>query len=161
MTAQIEKWIAGSGVGLSWTDCFGSETDSIVSGNAIRSSVSITNGTGLDMFADVSFSLASINPAAGSYLGLYLYPLIHDGAKYGDDRFNASAAGPPSANYLVGVAQLVAASQIQYGEFNLPGRRSPILIPPGTFKFVLYNGASVTLGTSNTFKYRTFNRQVV
>lgn len=151
-----EKWIAGSGQGLTWGDAFSTATlNSIASGNAILSDVAIVNGTPLDMFADISIALASAAFVAPNYIGVYLYPLNKDGSTYGDGRFGSAAAGPPGANYFIGTIALVAATQAQEG--TLLG----ILIPPGTFKFVLYNQGGVALASSgNTCQYRTYNRQV-
>ena len=53
-----EKWIAGAGQGLTWGDAFSTATlNSIANGNAILSDIAITNGTALDIFADVSIAL--------------------------------------------------------------------------------------------------------
>ena len=151
-----EKWIAGSGAGLTWADAFSTATlNSIASGNAILSDVAIANGTPLDMFCDISVALASAPFASPNYLGLYLYPLNKDGASYGDGRFGTSAAGPPPSNYYCGSIGLVAATQAQTGALT------GIIIPPGTFKFVLYNQGGAALAASgNTCQYRTYNRQV-
>lgn len=152
-----EKWIAGSGQGLTFGDAFSTATlNSIASGNAILSDVSITNGTALDMFADVSIALASLAVVAPNFIGVYLYPLNKDGTTYGDGRFGAAAAGPPPGNYYVGQIGLVAATQAQEGSTY-----TPIRLPPGTFKFVLFNQAGVAFAASgNTCQYRTYNRSV-
>jgi len=151
-----EKWVAGSGVGLTWTDAFATATlNSIASGNAILSGVSVTNGTALDIFADISIALASAAFVAPNYIGIYLYPLNKDGSTYGDGRFASSAAGPPPANYGVGNIGIVAATQAQVGSL------SRIILPPGTFSFVLYNGGGVAFAASgNTCQYRSYNRAV-
>jgi hypothetical protein len=151
-----EKWIAGSGQGLTWGNAFtGSTLNSIASGNAILSDIVISNGTPLDIFADVSINLASAAFVSPNYIGIYLYPL-NDASVYGDGRFGSSAAGPPPNNYSVGTIGLVAATQAQTGVL------SRIVLPPGTFKFVLYNNGGVALASSaNTCLYRTYNRSVV
>ena len=151
-----EKWIAGSGQGLTWGDAFATATlNSIASGNAILSGVSITNGTALDIFADVSIALASAAFVAPNFIGIYLYPLNKDASTYGDSRFGSSAAGPPPGNYWVGNIGIVAATQAQTGSL------SRIILPPGTFSFVFYNGGGVALASSgNTCQYRTYNRSV-
>lgn len=151
-----EKWIAGSGAGLTWADAItGSVLNSIANGNAILSDVAIANGTPLDVFADVSIALASAAFAAPNYLGIYLYPLNKDGSTYGDGRFGSSATGQPTANYWVGNIGLIAATQAQTGSL------SRIILPPGTFKFVIYNSGGVALASSgNTCQYRTYNRSV-
>lgn len=152
-----EKWIAGSGVGLTWTTAITSSVlNSIASGNAILSDTQIDNSSALDIFADVEVVLASAAFVAPNFIGVYLYPLNSDAATYGDGRFGTSAAGPPPSTYFVGNIGLVAATQAQQGVLR------GVILPPGKGKFVLYNQGGVALASSaNTCKYRTYNRQVV
>lgn len=155
----VEKWIAGSGVGLTWTAAFTASTlNSIVNGNAIISDLQIDNSSALDIFADVSIALGSLTSGAGApYIGIYLVPLNADGSTYGDGRFAASAAGPPASQYFVGAIPLIP-SVTQAQEGTLRG----IVLPPGAFKLIAYNQAGATLAGSagNTCKYRTYNRAV-
>jgi hypothetical protein len=153
----IEKWVAGSGVGLTYTDAFSTATlNSIASGNAILSDLQIDNSTALDIFCDVSIALGSAIFVAPNYIGIYLYPLNKDATTYGDGKFAASAAGPPASTYFVGSIAIVAATQAQEG--TLRG----IVMPPGKFKFVLFNQGGVAFAASgNTCQYRTYNRSVV
>ncbi len=86
--ANPRRWIAGAGQGLTWGSAFGSEINSIVSGNAIRSSISIANGVALDQYMDVSLALGSITTTAGApYIGVYLCPLNQDGSTYCGGQF--------------------------------------------------------------------------
>jgi hypothetical protein len=151
-----EKWIAGSGQGLTYGNAFtGSTLNSIASGNAILSDLQIDNSTALDIFADVSIQLASAAFLAPNYIGVYLYPLNQDNTTYGDGRFGSSAAGPPASTYYVGSIVIVAATQAQNG--TLRG----IVLPPAKFKFVLHNQGGVALASSaNVCLYRTYNRAV-
>lgn len=151
-----EKWVAGSGAGLTWASAFtGTTLNSIANGNAILSDLQIDNSTALDVFADVSIALASAVFTANPFVGIYLYPLNKDGSTYGDGRFGTSAAGPPGVSYYVGRIPLVAATSAQEGTL----RR--IVLPPGAFKFVLHNQGGVALASSgNTCSYRTYNRAV-
>lgn len=152
-----EKWVAS----VAWASAFSTEVNSIVTGNAILSATQIDNSSNLDMFMDVAFSLGSITPTGTPYLGLYLYPLNQDGSTYGDGRFASSAAGPPPQNYYCGFAGVPAVVGVVTGMFDLPGRRGPLIIPPGAFKLVLFNSLGVTLASSaNTIKYRTYNRVI-
>jgi hypothetical protein len=151
-----EKWVAGSGQGLTFGAAFGSELNSLASGNAVLSSVSIANGTPLDIFCDVSINLGSVTPTGVPYVGIYLYPLNEDGTHYGDNRFTSTAAGPPSSLYLICNIPAVAAAGVVYGN-NV----RPLIMPPGTFKFVCYNGLGVAFASSaNTIDYRTYNRSI-
>lgn len=151
-----EKWVAGSGVGLTWSNAFSAEINSVVNGNAVLSSISIANGTALDIFADLSFVAGgAITSAAPNFLGFYLYPLNEDGTTYGDGRFGTAAAGPPPGNYFVGSIGFAAAAGT-----TIAGVVRGIIIPPGTFSFAMYSGAGATLPSSNVCKYRTYNRSV-
>lgn len=152
-----EKWIAGSGQGLTYGNAFtGSTLNSIASGNAILSDLQIDNSSALDIFADVEVVLASLAAVAPNYVGVYFYPLNSDGSTYGDGRFGTSAAGPPSSTYYVGSIVMGAVTQAWQG--TLRG----ILLPPAKGKFVLHNQMGVAFAASaNTCKYRTYNRQVV
>jgi hypothetical protein len=152
-----EKFIAGSLQGLTWGDAFtGTTLNSIASGNAIASDLTLTDATALDMFADLSIALASAAFAVPNFIGVYLYPLNKDGTTYGDGRFASSAAGPPPSSYYVGTIGLVAATQAQEGTCR------GIILPPGGFKFVLYNQGGIAFASSgNTCQYRTYNRSVV
>ncbi len=153
-----EKWTAGSGQGLTWGAAMGSsDPNSIVSGNAILSTVQIDNSTALDIFADISISLGSVTPGSGApFIGFYLYPLNEDGSSYGDGRFGSSAAGPPPSQYYVGSIPCVPSTA-----GVITGTMRGVVLPPGKFKLVIYNGAGVTLASSsNVVDFRTYNRAV-
>jgi hypothetical protein len=150
-----EKWIAGSGVGLTWTSLDTTALNSLASGNALLSGTQIDNTTALDVYADVEVVLASLAAVAPNFVGVYFYPLNSDGTTYGDGRFGSAAAGPPPSSYWVGNAIMVAATQAQQGTVR------GIILPPGKGKFVLYNQMGVAFAASgNTLKYRTYNRSV-
>ncbi len=152
-----EKWIAGSGVGLTWTAAFTASTlNSIVNGNAILSDVQIDNSSALDIFADIGMQFGSITIAAPNFLGIYLYPLNQDASTYGDGRFGSSAAGPPAANYWVGNISCPTGAAASEGQI------SRVILPPGKFKIVAYNQLGATLAGSggNQIYYRTYNRAI-
>lgn len=152
-----EKFIAGS-VGLTWANAYTSAAtfDSIANGNAILSDLQLDNSSNLDLFADVSIHLGSVTVAAPNYVGLYLYPFNADGSTYGDGRFGSSAAGPPAAPYWVGNFVVPTGAAANNGTIR------GIVMPPGAFKFVIYNQLGVTMAGSggNTLKYRTYNRVI-
>ncbi len=151
----VEKWIAGSGVGFTWTTLMSTELNSIASGNAILGGTAVTNQTALDIFCDFSLVLASLAAVAPNFVGIYLYPLNDDGSTYGDGSFGTSAAGPPPSNYSVGAIVIDAATKAQTGTLLR------VVMPPGTWKPVLYNQCGVALASSaNTLKYRTYNRSI-
>lgn len=150
-----EKWIAGSGQGLTWGSLDTTGLNSIANGNAILSATQVDNSSALDIFADVEVVLASLAVIAPNYVGVYFYPLNSDASTYGDGRFGTAAAGPPPSTYSVGTIVMVAATQAQQGVLR------GIILPPGKGKFVLYNQTGVSFASSgNTLKYRTYNRSI-
>lgn len=150
-----EKWIGGSGQGLTWGSLDTTGLNSIASGNAILSATQIDNSSAFDVLADVEVVLASLAAVSPNFVGVYFYPLNSDASTYGDGRFGSSAAGPPPSTYWVGNIVMVAATQAQQGVLR------GIILPPGKGKFVLYNQMGVAFASSsNTLKYRTYNRQI-
>lgn len=153
---STEKYVSGSGQGLTWGDAFSTATlNGVPNADSILSDISITNGTALDIWADVSIHLASLAVSGNCLLSLAIYPLNKDGSTYGDGRFATAAGGQPAGNYWVANLNLVAATQAQ----DVIAKE--IILPPGTFKFVLFNASGTTLAaTGNTCQYRTYNRSV-
>lgn len=150
-----EKWTGGSGVGFTWTSLMTTELNSLASTNALLGGTAVSNQTALDIFCDFSIVLGSAAFVAPNFIGVFLYPLNDDGSTYGDGRFGTAAAGPPPLNYGVGSIGLVAATQAQTGTLTR------IIMPPGTWKPVLWNQGGVALNASgNTLKYRTYNRAI-
>lgn len=153
-----EKWIAGSGVGLTWSTANTSGTlyNALANGNALLSDLDITNGTALDIFADLSWLAGgTATTASPAYLGFYLYSLGQDGTTYGDGRFGTAAAGPPPGGYFVGSIGFPTGAGT-----TIAGVARNIVIPPGTFRFLVYNQSGVALANTNVFKYRTYNRSI-
>lgn len=155
MTIQ-ERWIAGSTL-ATYTPIAGTEVNSLVSGNAVLSSIIVDNSVIGDMYADISVSLGSVTTGAGIvFLGLYLYPLNQDGTTYGDGRFGASATGVPPVDYWVGNIAYIASTTAV-----IPGTARGILLPFAKFKPVFYNLLGVTMASSaNTIKMITYNRKI-
>ena len=156
-----EKWIAGSGQGLTWGIAFTAAStlnNSIPTGNSIASDLSLTNASALDIFCDLSISLNTITPIAPNYVGVYLLPLNQDGTTYGDNKIANSStgtAGTPGSTYAVGTINVTTSAAVQVGTL------SRIILPPGGFRFCLYNNTGVTWSASaNVCQYRTYNRSI-
>lgn len=158
LSASANKWKAGASAG--WASAFGSEVNSVASGSSILSTVIVSNSTGLDQYIDISVSLGSITSGAGSpYVGFYLYPLNQDGTTYGDGRYGSAVASQPLVNYSLGALGLIpSVTQVQTGTVVGSNQNTPMTLPPGDFKLVMFNLAGATLaGSANTIKYRTYN----
>jgi hypothetical protein len=163
--ASRTAWTAGNGVGFTWTTAInGSDLASLAHGSTVLSSVAdIANQTNLDIYADLSvrMTIGSATPSAGDYLGIYLAALLDDGATYGDGSMASGGTitrAPPYAP--VGTIPLESAAATTV----LAGFIQGIIIPPGSFRFALYNGTA-SLALSSTagnciVKYRTYNMQL-
>jgi len=160
MTSKT-AWIAGNGVGLTWSTLINSaDLASMANGSAVLSTVAdVANGTNLDQFMDISAicAIASNTVAAGANLAFWLFPLQEDGSTYGDGQFTAGtqkAATPANQNNFIGAMGLVAAA----AQTTLVGFLGGIIIPPGAFRVTMQNnsGFALTSGTQ-TVKYRTYN----
>jgi hypothetical protein len=155
-------WTAGNGVGFTWATLINSaDMASMVNGATVLSSVSdITNQASLDIFMDISYTLAisSSTVTAGSNFSFYLYALNQDGTHYGDGQLTAGTAStltpvlPPCAT--VGIPAVG-------GTTNMYGFAQQIIIPPGSFRVAIQNnsGFTLTAGTQ-TVRYRTYNIQL-
>jgi hypothetical protein len=159
--ANRTAWTAGNGVGFTWSiGINGSDLASLANGSTVLSSVAdIANQTVLDLWCDVSvrMTVASATPPAGATLALYLAALLDDGATYGDGSMTSGTVitrAPPWQP--VGVVPLGNAAATTL----LAGFVQGILIPPGSFRFALYNnsGAALSATAGNCIvKYRTYN----
>lgn len=155
--AANQKWVAGDGVGLTWTNICTTELNSLASNNAIICSTVVANGTALDLFSNFSIAFGSITSGSGSpSITISIYPLNEDGSTYGDGLFGSAAAGPPAiVNCQIPVNPAVTAAVVGTGSCG-----QAVMLPPGSFKVVLWNNAGVALASSgNIVKYRTFNYQ--
>jgi hypothetical protein len=159
--ANRTAWVAGNGAGFTWTTAInGSDLASLANGSTVLSSLAdIANQTQLDLYADVSvrMTVASATPPAGAFLALYLAALLDDAATFGDGSLTSGATitrAPPYAP--VGVVALESAAATTL----LAGFVQGVLIPPGSFRFALYNnsGAALSATAANcVVKYRTYN----
>jgi hypothetical protein len=123
------------------------ELNSLANATDSAASAAYDNSTNLDLFADVSLVLASINPtdSAGARCEIHLLPRLADGSTYADI----------SSNTIVGVITVTDTSSAK----NAMLRGVPI--PPGFFKWALTNRTTVTLGaSSNVVSVRTYGGTV-
>lgn len=134
----MAKWTASAG----WVA--NTITLNSVANNATAlASTDITNGTSLEIYADVSLILGSITPAAAGYMELHLRGLMHDGTNYPD---------VVTSGTLVATSALSSGASIKYVLFR------GILVPPGTFRWGIVNRAGVTLaGSGNALQHRLYS----
>jgi hypothetical protein len=159
--ANRTAWTAGNGVGFTWTTAINqADLDSLANGSTVLSSVAdIANQTALDLYADISVRLTvtSATPPAGATLAIYLAALLDDGTHYGDGFLTSGGTitrAPPWAP--CGIIQL----ESSVAATLLAGFVQGILIPPGSFRFALYNNSGAALsatGVNNIVMYRTYN----
>jgi hypothetical protein len=159
--ANTTRWV----IDTNWTtlvngsDLTAGGTAGLPSTDTVLSTVSITNGTGLDMYMDISQSLAiaSSTIAAGACMTYYLCALLQDGTSFGDGLLIAGTAAvhqlafPPlcSINAFVGAAQTA-----------INGFYQGIVLPPGTFSIAVQNNLGFALTSTSANQliyYRTYN----
>jgi hypothetical protein len=157
--ANTTGWIAGRGQGLTWGSAgfTAANFNSLANGAGVVAATAIVNGTNLDLYADVSFSLVvGGTTAATSFMALYLLPLNQDGTTYGD---NTTGSTLPAGAYLMssaGVLVGVASGSAVYGTFR------GVILPPGSFKFTISNNLGVALNAAAAavVSYRTYNENL-
>jgi len=158
--ANKTSWVAGAGVGLTYTSAGFTAADfnSLANGSVVVASSAVTNGTALDQYADVSFIFTmGGTTTATSIFTLYVLPLNRDASTYGDGVANGSTA--PVAGYFVssvGVKTGVTSGNTVTGTFR------GIVLPPGNFKFAIVNNTTVALNATAaaTVEYRSYNENL-
>lgn len=158
-----EKWIAGSGVGLTWTQLFGTNAAQLASlangSSLLDNSGDIANDTAKDIYADFSVVLGSATTTAPNKIDVFFYPLLGDAATYGDGNLVAGTAKAalPGAEFFVGSIPLLLGAASP-----LVGAVQRLVLPPGKGRFVIMNNAGVAFPSTFTagVYYRTYNRSV-
>ena len=160
--AGRSAWVAGNGVGLTWTTVINSaDMASMATASTVVSSVAdIANGANLDQFMDLSAVclIASSTTVAGSNLAFWIYALQQDGTTYGDGQFVAGTQKAAAPTFPpCGVMPLVAAA----AQTTLVGFVQGVILPPGSFRLAIQNnsGFALTAG-AQTVKYRTYNQNL-
>lgn len=156
--ASRTAWTAGNGVGFSWTAIVNNaDMAGLANANTVLGSVTVTNQTPLDQYMDLSVrcTITSSTITAGANIALWLYPLLDDGATYGDGQFTAGTGAALTPTFPpIAVIPLVAAST----QTKLVGAALELIIPPGTFKIAIQNNSGGTLlTTTQNCLYRTYN----
>jgi hypothetical protein len=152
--ANLAKWAAGGGVGLTWTTAFGaSDFNSLANGSvAVSTSAVIANGTALDIYADISYSLTTQSGTGTPLVAFYMLPLNQDGTTYGDGTVSGTTA--PVGTYSIGSVLLQpskTAGTVHTGTLRM------VVLPPGSFKLAMQNAAGFAFGASgHSVKYRTY-----
>lgn len=143
--ATTFKWLAPEAIATYYT----TEMNSITTTTFIAVGAELANETDLYQYIMFELVLASLTPAAGGYVDIWIdYQM--DGTNYADP------AKPLQTSALLTALQLDTAAAAQ----RIVSR--PALIYPVDFKLQLRNMAGVTFNaTGNTLKYRRFFDQGV
>ncbi len=143
--ANIGKWNAPS----SAVTVLSTELNSLASGSITAASTAIANQTNLDIYVDIEVNLASLSPAAGAYVALYIAEAV-DGTNY---------PAPSAADLRLSTTQLLCA--IPIGTTAATAQRVAarnVVIPPQTFKVYLDNQTGAALNASgNTVKFIAYD----
>jgi hypothetical protein len=145
--ATTFKWAAGTSRGNQLT----TELNALANGAFSAVGPAYDNTGNLDEYAYCDITLASLTPATGGYIQLFLAVSV-DGTTYED----APSSTNPGSHQLVATVSLRAS----VGTCRISTKRFEI--PPLKFKFVLKNASGVALGaTLNTVAMTTCNEQGV
>lgn len=140
--AVTHKWVAPEAAATVMTTAL----DGLANGAYSAVSTAIANETGLYPYMAVEVYLASLTPAAGGYVALYLLPTV-DATNYED---GGGAVAPPTGSLIAMMDLRNAAAAQRRMRYDIP-------IPPLGFYLVLYNGSGVALAAnSNTIKTRRY-----
>lgn len=159
--ANTTGWVSGRGQGLTTYGSAGftvANFNSLASGSVVVATTTIANGTPLDLYTDVSFSIVvGGTTTATSRFDLYLLPLNQDNSTYGDN--TANGATPPASTYQVSscvVLTGVASGSAVVGTFR------GIVMPPGSFRFAMTNqlGVALNAAAAAVVNYRTYNENL-
>lgn len=159
--ANRTAWTAGNGQGLTWGLALNTaDLATMPTGSTVVSSIAdIANGTNLDQFADISFSMAiaSSTIAAGANMAFWIFILNEDGSTYGDGQFTNGAQAAKTPTFPpCAVFPLVAAAT----QTTMVGGVTGIILPPGSFRFACQNNSGFTLSGTQTIKFRTYNQNL-
>jgi hypothetical protein len=143
--ASIGKWNAATAVSSVLT----TELNSLGNNTASAASAAIANQTNLDLYADFVLHLASLSPAAGAYVAVYILEALDD----------STYPAPSDADLRLMTSQLLFVMQIgttASTAFDAVARN--VLLPPHSFKIKLDNQTGVALNASgNTLKISQYN----
>jgi hypothetical protein len=144
--ANIGKW-ALSGVGL--TSVLTTGLNSLANNTMSAASSTYANQTNLDLYADIEVVLASLSPAAGAYVSIYVLESV-DGTNF---------PAQSDADLRLTSTQLLCV--IPIGTTAATAQRVTarnILLPPAAIQFKLDNQTGVALNASgNTVKILPYN----
>lgn len=152
--ANTTSWSGGNlNSGLGWVSIL-SAVSSLGSGSAILDNTDVTNGTGLDIFCDISMSgtIGSNTIAAGANFAFWIYMLNQDGTSYGDNHQSTTASANVPSDAPDAVIPLFAAA----AQTSIVGSKKGLQLPPGTFRWVVQNNCGFN-ATGLVFKFRTYN----
>lgn len=164
--ASRTAWTGGNlNSGLGWVAAFNAidfTASQPVNGQVLMSTVTITNGSSLDQYLDFSIeqSIASSTIAVNACFPLWLCSLKAGGSNYWPPltagTVAASTVVPPWPSCAMIPIYAAASQTTLVGSTADTGQ--PIIIPPGSFRFIMQNLCGFTLtATVQTWDYRSYN----
>src|SRR5579872_6488344 len=148
--ANNTGWVAGRGVGFTFTSMFaGADLSGLANGSSVLSSLSgITNQSSLDQLADISLenTIASATITAGAYIAFWIAALGNDGSTYGDGNLVAGTAKAYTPGWYP--AAIMSWITLSAGLTKLVGYAPQIVLPANSFKWIIQNNSGVTWSTT-------------
>lgn len=143
--ANTAKWIAGTNPAGTPLSVLTTGLNSLGNGSASAASSAIDNSANLSLYGIFHLHLASLSPAAGGYVDLYILQSIDGGTTFPSATAGVLRNQPDKLLYRFPLDTTATTAQDLYS--------MPILLPFGQYKIVLDNNAGVALNASgNTVK---------
>ena len=143
--ANTVEWASHEAIATALT----TELNALANGSLSTASANIANHTDLYRYITFFLSLASLTPASGAYLNVYILYSKDDGTTWAD----ASTANVFAVKATMTPSTSTGAKELAFE--NVP-------IAPFDFKLVVENECGVALAASgSTLKYARHNEQIV
>lgn len=146
--ANTGKWVGGTYAAGSALSLHSTSLNALSNNAASAASSAVANQTNLDLYGFLTLHLASLTPAAGGYIDVYILPAM-DNATYPSATAAVLRNQPDKLLVRFPLDTTAAAQDVVSG---------PIQLPPCSFKVVVDNQSGVSLGaTLNTLTLVTAN----
>lgn len=142
---NLTAWAAGK-LAATYTSAFGSEINSLPTGDAVLSSVTFDNSSVGDQFMDISAvcALVAAETLSNAALSFWIAYLQADGVTYGDGRLTTTPAAYTPLTDPIAAIQFVNGTTIT----NIIGDLGPFMIRPTKFALIVQNNAGFALAAA-------------
>lgn len=147
--ANKTKWTYGAATAASPTTIFSTDLNSLANNTQVTAAAEFSNGTNMDLYADLILDLASLTPVAPNRIDIYILASYDGGTNF---------PAPAAADLRLRIQDLWCSFMLGTTAAVQRAVMRNLLMPPQDFKLVFDNQAGVSLASSgNTLKIVTYN----